>query len=438
MSSFAHSSPAAASSSKITSFPTSTLSAKRRRRSRADSDPPYADTSARAGPSIIDDDDDDSEADASSNEEIQGPTHLADEESRPPRRPPRKRPHLLLSEDVDRFSTMSMNDVQPTSAVQGAEDLRAASTSRHLVPENDGRLATTPDPVLVAPPTTPTNPHKQANSAAIVVPLDAAIDDVAMDKGASSWELDRHRTYVAELEDDEEDQNETEEAAGSLKTASSEPQAFTQDELRQLSDLRELAKKNAPPVASEDMADDDTSVGPSFEVNRELLAKLEAHALATLIGNDMSRRRKIQPTSSPLRRSAAGSRGRSSSSSDDEGVVLSEDGEARRPNQLVLWKCPEDILAGTNTSSAPSAAAVPSVDHPSSELLFGKGSTLDVYPQTFSPSFAPGLTATMRMSSSGSRSGTVTPMSLAEEVEGKASTAGIEGSASASMDLDEQ
>lgn len=217
---------------------------------------------------------------------------------------PRKRPHLDSS-DVGRFASMSIAPMMLDldGSKDAADDHDAAPPTTPCLPDSSSSWG--------APPTTPTT---------------------ATTPAGSTWEIDRYRTYVGSLDDeDDADAYVPPQPSSPPRRGSKATIPITRQEAEEL----ERFKAAKDPAAMQEAE----GAEPCLEVNPELLAKLEAHSQALLVGGDMSRRRSV-----PDRDTAQGTEG-----------------------ALVLWKSPEELMqqraesrghiASTSNASSNSSSA---------------------------------------------------------------------------------
>ncbi|CAO1632616.1 unnamed protein product [Sympodiomycopsis kandeliae] len=312
-------------------------------------------------------------------------------------RPPKKRPHLDHN-DVGRFADMSIMEdsspmadpahskpasssrpfrPSPPSAVQSSNRPRGRTLER--TPRSSSHISQPP-----APPGSPvTSGCDHTNLMSLVaVPSSQELDPLdgttppsaeydtpmATAKLPNSWEVDRFTTYVNSLDDDEEQAEDGQHASNregrGIGTGSAKAtMPITRQEAEELQAHRlDQSKSRSGAIQA------GTHVS-SYEVNPELLSKLEAHSRSVLIGGDMSRRRPSVPSAE----------------------------EAR--NALILWKGPEELFAapakggdddGPDSSSTPKSSLA-EVTSPSSDnvpyFAFGAAENQASLSPSFSPTF---------------------------------------------------
>lgn len=251
----------------------------------------------------------------------------------------RQRPHLN-TDDVGRFAGMSIFEGRNTGTSRTIELTRQAGL---------GAPPSSPLSPVRAPPASPIGAGAGARASG---PLSSSMalqgsiggsrfdeggdqaQDANMGQGASSWELDRYRSYIANLEDEADTSgsdtqgDQSDAHVGTAETT--RYTAITQAEAEQVAFLqqRRFFKERAGGRMSDADIDDEASSQPSsFAINPELLAKLEAHSRAVVLGGDISSR--------PI----AGRKSRGVTPA----VTPPDQEEAK--GALVLWRSPEEILA---------------------------------------------------------------------------------------------
>lgn len=250
--------------------------------------------------------------------------------------PSRKRLHLDY-EDVDRFASLSLMNLPASLSEEGCAGAKATAAPKR------------PDFIIPCPGT---HDLSKADGQSVLgpVPPSTPISQVShVTSLSSSWELDAHRTYVHDLRDEGEGEEQTVAAQSTQEM----DETLTPLDAQHLEALA-AATRNAKDQSSMHTGDyfDPSS---TFQINQKLLAKLEAHSRASLVSSDMSRRKAAQP---PSRDEAEGA--------------------------LILWKGPQALFAsksgdkyeyvGPDVSAAPS----PSPSRPTSPpamFTFGSGSS---------------------------------------------------------------
>ncbi|PWN22525.1 hypothetical protein BCV69DRAFT_297810 [Microstroma glucosiphilum] len=251
----------------------------------------------------------------------------------------RQRPHLD-TEDVGRFAGMSIFEERGTGASHTAEAARRAGF---------GAPPSSPLSPVRAPPASPTTVGAMASGPlASSVALQASTgtsrldegreecEDVGMGRGPSSWEIDQYRSYIASLEDEADTSGS--DAQGDQSDAQADGArytAITQKEAEQLASFRrqQISKYKADVMSVAEEDDVSSHRSPSFAINPELLAKLEAHSRAVVLGGDISSR--------PIAGRKSGGVTPATTPPDQE--------EAK--GELVLWRSPEEILAPSGTAA---------------------------------------------------------------------------------------
>lgn len=280
----------------------------------------------RAGDHGSDDEDDTKDHDGLSSLKTESACDVASRRTHSSPQPPRKRPHLD-SDAVGRFASMSLAAPPPTSSYPPRPQTVHEQSTSSLSALGSDRLS--PLPPAPAPPASP-----------------VAAESAAMSVGPASWEIDRYRTFIGNLDDDEDEKGDVHHRAAEGNSASAPALAMTKEDVLSLEQAQDAKRPDA-------MQDDTAS---NWEVNDKLLAKVEAHTRAAFIRGDLTRR-----------------------GPPDDG----KDGHGSDQGALVLWRKPDSFLQPakeesqqTNDTATGSIASQP--------FAFGENS-----PQTtFSPLFS--------------------------------------------------